>query len=511
MATGSKTKISTLPATPKVRTRELVTDSIATGVVFALILTVGQRAIGFVRGLLFCRFMNEQQLGQWSFVWSFLMMLIPLAMLGLPGCFGKYTEHYRQRGQLRSFIKRIAVATTILTLLAAAAMIALPETFSNLVFFSPKFTGLVYAMAFCLVMVSASNFVVSLLESLRQVRMVTLVRFLIGILFATLGLGMAVCFENAAIGATIGFGLSSLLGIIPGVWLLYRIRGSIVNDGEVLRHRQMWARLAPFAAWLWASNFFNNCFELSDRYMLMLCSTVSSDLTLGLVGQYHSGRTIPLVLISLAGVLAGVLLPYMAAHWEKDEKEKTRHQLRWTLKLTALGFTGIGVAVLIAAPFVFDTVLQGRYEEGLSILPMTLVYCIWFGLYTVGQDYLWVAEKGKYSAASLLVSLLLNLLLNWLLIPVWGVAGAVLATSVSNGFLLALILLSNHYFGCKCDSGIWFCACVPILLLLPTSLAAVAMVVVAIVGCFTRVVFDAKEKQEVAGLVGKLIAKVQRK
>jgi len=511
MATGSKPKHSTLQSTPEVRNRELVTDSIATGVVFALILTVGQRAIGFVRGLLFCRFMDEQQLGQWSLVWSFLMMLIPLAVLGLPGCFGRYTEYFRQRGQLGYFVKRIAVTTITLTLVAAAAMVALPETFSQIIFRSPEFTGIVYAMAFCLVMVSISNFVVSLLESLRQVRMVTLIRFLIGILFATVGLGMVVCFENAAVGAAVGFGISSLVGLIPGIWLLRNISGTMANDGDVLGHRQMWARLAPFAAWLWASNFFNNCFELSDRYMLLYCAPVSSELAQGLVGQYHSGRTIPLVLISLAAMLGGVLLPYMAAHWEKDEKEKACNQLRWTLKLMSLAFTAVGVAILVAAPFIFDTILQGRYEEGLSVLPMTLVYCIWFGLYTVGQDYLWVAEKGKYTAASVLVGLLLNLLLNWLLIPVWGVSGAVLATTISNAFLMVLIFLCNHYFGCKCDRGIWFCASVPILLLLPPMLAAIAAAVVAFVGWKTDIIFRSDEKQEVAGLIEKMIAKVTQK
>ena len=89
MATGSKVS-STASLLPDSKAEDsssqssLVTDSIATGVVFALVLTVGQRVIGFFRGLLFCRYMSDQQLGQWSLVWSFLMMLIPLAMLGLP-------------------------------------------------------------------------------------------------------------------------------------------------------------------------------------------------------------------------------------------------------------------------------------------------------------------------------------------------------------------------------------------------------------------------------------------
>lgn len=59
--------------------RGFVSDSIAAGVIFALVLTVGQRIVGFGRGILFCRLMTEQELGQWSMVWSYLMLLAPLA------------------------------------------------------------------------------------------------------------------------------------------------------------------------------------------------------------------------------------------------------------------------------------------------------------------------------------------------------------------------------------------------------------------------------------------------
>ena len=77
---------------------EIVSDSLAIGVLFALVLTVVGGVVGFLRGILFCRLMTDQQLGQWSMVWSFLMLLAPLALLGLPGCFGRFVEYYRHRG-----------------------------------------------------------------------------------------------------------------------------------------------------------------------------------------------------------------------------------------------------------------------------------------------------------------------------------------------------------------------------------------------------------------------------
>lgn len=511
MATGSKLPASStlLPESDAdaSTTRSLVTDSIATGVIFALVLTVGQRGIGFLRGLLFCRYMSDQQLGQWSLVWSFLMMLIPFAMLGLPGCFGRYTEHYKNKGQLGYFLSRIGLVSTLLTLAASLAMFIFPESFSRMIFRSPDQVWVIYAMAASVLMVSISNFMTSLMESLRQVRVVTLMRFITGILFATLGVGLVLLMDDAAIGATIGFGLSSLIGAIPALYILFRYRDTLRNTGEYLNHSTMWKRLAPFAMWMWASNFFNNCFELSDRYMLLYCSPVSADAAQGFVGQYHSGRQIPLLLVSLSFMLGGVLIPYMSAHWEKGRKKEARQLLIWSLKLLSLGFTFAGIGVQLFAPYIFDTILEGRYDEGLSVLPLTLVYCIWFGLTSVAQNYLWVVEKGKWIALSVGSGLIVNLVLNWLLIPSMGVNGAVIATATSNALLLAMIYWFNGRHGCRIGPGVIYCSSFPLVLLLPVMFSIPLTLIMVFVGWKTTVVFSDGEKTEIGEMAGKALQK----
>ncbi len=64
-------------------------DSLLAGVAFMLVLNVVQRGVGFVRGLLFCRFLADDALGQFSLANSFLVLAAPLVVLGLPGSFGR--------------------------------------------------------------------------------------------------------------------------------------------------------------------------------------------------------------------------------------------------------------------------------------------------------------------------------------------------------------------------------------------------------------------------------------
>lgn len=489
-------------------------DTIAAGVFFALAMTVGQKIIGFVRGILFCRFMTDQELGQWSMVWSFLMLLAPLAVLGLPGCFGRFSEYYRSRGQLRSFIMRIAAVSTFMTIAIVGWIAAYPSFVSTLVFGTDQQVGVVIAMAVALVIVSLSNFLSSLMESLRQVKTVTAMRFVTGIVFAVVGSYLIWVWDDSASAAAVGYAVACVVGIAPAVWVLWKFRGDINNHGDDLGHAEMWKRIAPFAIWLWASNLFHNFFEVADRYMLIHWSDTTAELAQGFVGQYHSGRVVPLLFVSVATMLGGVLLPFMSAHWEAGKPERAVKQLNWTVKLVSLSFTAGGIVVMLMAPLLFQVILQGRYDEGLKVLPLTLVYCTWFCLFIVGQDYLWVAEKGKWAAFSIFAGLAANIVLNMLLIPSMGLMGAVLATTLGNLLNLLLIFGFNHYFGCKADAGIWACAATPLLMIVNPFFGVACMIGLVTVAWGSDWFFSEDEKSEISdaadAAMGKFLVAIGR-
>ncbi|MBU6172464.1 MAG: hypothetical protein KGQ60_01585, partial [Planctomycetes bacterium] len=74
---------------------EAVTDSLISGLSFMLLANVIQRGFGFVRNLSFCRLLDEDGLGLWALASSFFILAAPLAVLGLPGTFGRLIESYR--------------------------------------------------------------------------------------------------------------------------------------------------------------------------------------------------------------------------------------------------------------------------------------------------------------------------------------------------------------------------------------------------------------------------------
>src|SRR6188474_1997218 len=98
-------------------------DTLATSVMILLLANIVQRSIGFGRGILFCRWLSPDELGTWEMAYSFLLLAAPIVVLGLPGCFGRYLERFRQRGQFRTFLRRATIWTAGLTVAAFALIL----------------------------------------------------------------------------------------------------------------------------------------------------------------------------------------------------------------------------------------------------------------------------------------------------------------------------------------------------------------------------------------------------
>jgi len=126
-------------------------------------------------------------------------------------------------------------------------------------------------------------------------------------------------------------------------------------------------------------------------------------------------------------------------------------------------------------------VLRGKYDTGLSVLPTTLTYCVWYCLGCLATSYLLCAERAKWSSLALIVGFVTNLLLNYFWAPRFGLAGVVAATATANAVGLVAILILSRDTHLTWDRGVWV-AC-----LLPLSLLLGGWVALSVAGLVTLV------------------------
>jgi O-antigen/teichoic acid export membrane protein len=180
------------------------------------------------------------------------------------------------------------------------------------------------------------------------------------------------------------------------------------------------------------------------------------------------------------------------------------------LKFGGLGLTACGICVLLSAPILFTWVLRGKYDHGLAVLPLTLTYCAWFSLLTLAQNYLWCAEKARLATTALLMGLALNIGLNLVLLPRWGLIGAVSATTAGNLAALALVLVFAHRQGMRFDRGSLVCCALPVTLMSGPMPAVAALLGLGLSELRHGWIFDASDRAELAGVVVRYTGRLQR-
>ncbi len=479
----------------------VATDSLAAGLVFMLTLTVGQRLIGFVRNILFCSFLQDDELGRWSLAFSFLLLAAPLAVAGLPGSFGRYVEYYRSRGQLGTFLRRTVFASIGLVALAVALLAWWGPFWAWLVLGDSSLVGTMRLLAITLVVFIAYNFVTELLTAMRKVRAVSIMQFVSSVLFAVLAIGLLLLSSLREEAVIVAFGISSLIAVLVVIGPLRGIRKEANESVVPLSHWGLWERLLPFATWVWLTNILANLFDAADRFMIVHLAKGGLASADSLVGQYHSSRVVPYLLIAISAMMAAVILPYLSHDWEAGDRPAVSRRQVLTLKLCGLVLTAVGGLMLLGAPLLFTWILRGKYDQGLAVLPWTLTYCIWFSLITIAQNYLWCAEKARLGTLSLLIGLIANLLLNVLLLPRFGLLGAIMATAAGNALALGLVLYFSRQQGLAVDRHVVLCCSLPAILVLGVWPALSAMLALAFFATRRSWILNSEEKQELLQVI----------
>jgi len=472
------------------------TDRLADSVLTLLTLMVVQRAIGFVRGILFCRWLDPADLGRWDMAFGFLELAVPLAMLGIPGAFGRYVAYYQQRHQLRGLLRKTTVCSAVLAAVAVCLLVVCRDGLSFLVFGDTEHSRLVVLVAGGLVVLIAYYYCTTMLTALRRSRVVARFEFLHSLLFAVLGIACTYAWQTGAAGVVSAYALGALAALACAAVALWRMWRALPADLQPLANRELWPKLLPFALWVWGINWLANLFEHADRYLLLHCGGSDPAAAIAQVGNYHSSRVLPLLLVAIAALLGSVITPYLSHDWELGRRQAVARRIELVVKLLGLLLCSMGVGILVVAPWLFSVGLKGKYVAGLSVLPWTIVYCIWFSLSIMMQKYLWCVERVGCAACCWAAGLAVNVVLNLLLLPRFGRLGLVGATAAGNLVTLLLIQALNARFGLRTSFRVWLIVTLPMLFPLGVIPAAGVMAVVVVATAGGQALLDEDERRE---------------
>ena len=478
--------------------RSLRTSSLSEGVLILLALTIVQRLVGFARGIYFCRSLDAEQLGQWDLALSFLMLAAPLAVFALPGSFGRYAESYRTAGQLRTFLRRTTLVSVVPALLFCTSAAVFAPHVADFIFAGPDEATLVRAMAVSLAGLITFNFLTCLFTALKAGRLVSYMQFTNTLLFAVVSFALMAGWRSDAVSGVVAFGVGCFVSSAAALVWMVRLWRELPESTIPLPHGTLWAKLMPFAFWLWVTNWVANSFEMADRYMIVHFSDLAPGAALDLVGQYHSARIIPALMLGLADMLSTWITPHLINDWETGDRAAVSRRLSFILKSFTLVFVGGSVVLVVGAPLFFHTALADKFGFGQEIFPWALACAIWTGLAMISNNWLWCAERSRQVVIGLALGLVLNIGLNLWLLPRYGLTGVVIAAAAAKCLSLAVLWLQCGWLEMRIDRGLILAGLFPALLLLGPWWASAILVVVAVGAIPAVSLFTSEEKAQIA-------------
>jgi O-antigen/teichoic acid export membrane protein len=473
-------------------------DTLADGILILLAFTIVQRSVGFLRSILFCRWLDPEQLGEWDMALGFLMLAAPLSVLALSSSFRRYVEHYRQQGLLGRFLGRTTAVYFLLGGASVALVLYVRPWISTLVFGTPDRVELVTLMALCLAAIIAYHYFLDLFGALRNARLMAAIQMANSLVFALVGVVLLSFWRCDASAIVIAFGIAGAVCAAMGTIVVRRVWSGLAETSAADTPLDLWRKILPFVGWISLANLMGSMFDVADRYMIVHFSTFSPSEALGQVGLYHSCRVVPLLLVSVVAMAGAIITPHLSHDWETGRRDRVSMRIQMLLKLFGFGLTASSLLILYAAPLLFGVAFQGKFDGALAILPWTLAYCCWFALFALLQNYVWCCEKAYTSTVALLIGAALNVGLNMLLLPRLGLFGAVLATAAANIVALSILFFFCGRLGLQLERSTWVAVALPVCVCLGPLQATIVVAAVTLEAATGTFLLNPEEKQQFA-------------
>jgi O-antigen/teichoic acid export membrane protein len=126
----------------------------------------------------------------------------------------------------------------------------------------------------------------------------------------------------------------------------------------------------------------------------------------------------------------------------------------------------------------------------------------------VAQNYIWCAEKTRLSTIPLAAGLAINIALNVVLLPAWGLLGAVVSTTVATGSATAVLYWINHRSGMTLQPGMILLTVAPAALCGGAWCGTAIVVLLAVLLPFSKTLLTAQERDSLGELCESYVAKL---
>jgi len=191
------------------------------------------------------------------------------------------------------------------------------------------------------------------------------------------------------------------------------------------------------------------CMALLDRYLLWFCLDGDSGLKENAIGAYSVGAkfaSVPMLLISAFNL---GWQPFYLTNGVDVNAIKKYQKVGTIFTIMVLSVAWIVAIIMpiigeLNIPYTTTPIIGGHYSNFTSVIPIILISHVFYALYIINMPSIYLCNKQNWSPLFRMAGALMNIILNIILIPIYGIQGAAIATALSYGFMFIFLFYKNQ-------------------------------------------------------------------
>ncbi|MEA3431784.1 MAG: flippase, partial [candidate division WOR-3 bacterium] len=390
------------------------------------------------------KFLGASLYGTWSLIWVTIVLVTPLAVLGLQAAFTRFLAAETDTDTIRE--RFLSVVFTVLGagILVSLILILCSDLFASSIIGDINSSYLVKLASFMILTQTLSQIGVTFFRTFRQMKWYSALT----VAKAAAQVGLMGCFLLLGWelkGVIIAVIISDILCLAIAFFIaLKQVGFQLPRFTELKSYLKYGLPLVPTSAMLWIINS-------SDRYMIGYFMEAND------VGIYTAAYSLAHLISLFLGPLQVVLLPTVSKSYDDGEIAKTRTYLKYSLKYVMMLAIPAAFGLSILASPLLRILTTSEFTPGSIVIPFLSFGILFYGLYQVCLHVIYLVKKTCWVVRLLSVSAALNIGLNLLLIPRMGILGASMASLIAYAVLgVVTTVISLRYF--KFDLGLPFIA-----------------------------------------------------
>lgn len=373
--------------------------------------------LGFPITVLLGRYLGADDLGLYRMVNTIFGTIMLFATIGIPAAITKYVAEFRDNDEKLGQIVSAGLITSILLGLLSFISIYVSAGLFAAVFHMPELSGLLKILAFAFPFSIVTSILLGLLNGLREMTKNAWISIIQSV--SMLALTFLLVFNYGVNGAVVGIVFSSVLTTLILIFVQKISNLSFANffDNSI--------QLINFGSKTVFSNAINLINYQADILMIGYFMTKTD------VGVYSVAVMFAKLIWILPDSIQRITFPLISEYHAKKMNESIDTLVDKCMKYSCLFLVFCTTFFVFFGKELVTVTLGTEFAHSYSPLIVLLIGTLFFGITkSVGSIF---ASVGKVSLVYKipLVSAILNIILNIVLIPIYGMNGAAIATTVS--------------------------------------------------------------------------------